>query len=187
MRADDENLVGLNWLTIGTFQKRLPVAQPSPSNPIRGDFLPTWTWDYITGAVSYDVAVDLPNGTHRDVTGLRTAALTPILMYGTGLFHWKVRAQFPKATFGSVPGPYSPSIPFTRTIAEPTGARADRSSSHLLLSWEPKPGVKRYRVQISSRLDFARTIENLVTDNTSYAPLLTLPAILFGEPPSAGI
>jgi hypothetical protein len=176
VRADDENLIGLTWSTIGTFQKRLPVPQVSPSNPIRGGALPTWTWDSITGAVSYDVSVDLPNGTHRDLTGLRTAALTPVLMYGTGLFHWRVRAQFPKATFGSVPGPYTATFPFTRTISEPTGARADYSRRHTLLSWEPKPGVKRYRVQISSRLDFAKTIENLLTDNTSYAPPMTQPA-----------
>ncbi|HMI99070.1 MAG TPA: hypothetical protein VK488_04465 [Gaiellaceae bacterium] len=173
VRADDENLVGLTWSTIGTFQKRLPTPHLSSSNPLQGGFLPTWTWDSITGAASYDVAVDLPDGTHRDVSGMRTAALTPVLMYGTGLFHWKVRANFPKATFGTVPGPYSATLPFTRTISEPTGAHADRAAGRLLLSWEPKPGVKRYRVQIASRLDFATTIENLVTDNTSYAPRLT--------------
>ena len=172
VRADDENLIGLTWSSIGTFQKRLPVPVASPSNPTHGDSLPTWLWGSITGAVSYDVSVDLPNGSHRDVTGLRTAALTPILMYGTGLFHWKVRANFPKATYGTVPGPYSAVFPFTRTIGEPSGARADRSGGHLLLAWEPKAGVKRYRVQISDRLDFAKTIENFTTDNTSYAPLL---------------
>jgi hypothetical protein len=172
VRADDENLIGLTWSAVGTFQKRLPVPVPGASNPTGGDFLPTWTWNSITGAVSYDVAVDLPNGTHRDINGLRTAALTPILMWGTGRFSWKVRANFPKATFGTVPGPYSAILPFTRTIAEPPGVRSDRSRTHLLVAWEPKAGVKSYRVQISYRLDFAKTIENFVTDNTSYAPLM---------------
>jgi hypothetical protein len=153
----------------------LPVPAPSPSNPTRGDFVPTWTWDTIIGAVSYDVAADLPDGTHRILTGFRTAAVTPILMYGTGLFSWRVRANFPKAPVGSVPGPYSATIPFTRTIGEPTGARADASSRHMLLSWEPKAGVKAYRVQISSRADFALTVDNVTTDNTSYAPLLMSP------------
>src|SRR5439155_8685885 len=113
---------------IGTFQKRLPTPHLSASNPLQGGFLPTWTWDSITGAVSYDVAVDLPDGSHRDVSGMRTAALTPVLMYGTGLFHWRVWANFPKATFGTVPGPYSATLPFTRTISEPTGAHADRAA-----------------------------------------------------------
>ena len=43
----------------------------------------------------------------------------------------------------------------------------------MLLSWEPKAGVKAYRVQISARADFAVNVENVTTDNTSYAPLLT--------------
>jgi protein-S-isoprenylcysteine O-methyltransferase Ste14 len=182
VRADDENLIGLTWSSTGTFQKRLPVPAPSPSNPTRGDFVPTWTWDTIVGAVSYDVAADLPDGTHRSITGLRTAAVTPILMYGTGLFSWRVRANFPKAPLGSVPGPYSATLPFTRTIGEPTGARADASSRHMLLSWEPKAGVKAYRVQISARADFALNVENVTTDNTSYAPLLTHPAYRARKP-----
>ena len=182
VRADDENLIGLTWSETGTFQKRLPAPVPSPANPTSGDFIPTWTWDAIVGASSYDVSADLPNGTHRDITGLRTAALTPILMYGTGLFHWKVRANFPKALSGSVPGPYSATVPFTRTIGEPSGARSDASRQHVLLSWEPKPGVKRYRVQIASRQDFALAVENVITDNTSYAPLLTQRAYIVGNP-----
>jgi protein-S-isoprenylcysteine O-methyltransferase Ste14 len=172
VRADDENLIGLTWSSTGTFQKRLPVPIPSPFNPTRGDFIPTWTWDTIIGAVSYDLAADLPNGTHTNITGLRTAAVTPILMYGTGLFSWRVRANFRKAPAGSVPGPYSATLPFTRTIGEPTGARADASSRHMLLSWEPKPGVKAYRVQVSARGDFSVIVETVTTDNTSYAPLL---------------
>lgn len=182
VRADDENLIGLTWSSTGTFQKRLPVPIPSPFNPTRGDFVPTWTWNTIIGAVSYDVAADLPDGTHRNITGLRTAALTPILMYGTGLFSWRVRANFPKAPFGSVPGPYSAMVPFTRTIGEPTGARASASSRHMLLSWEPKAGVKAYRVQISARADFAMNVETVTTDNTSYAPLLMLPGYLVRKP-----
>ena len=182
VRADDENLIGLTWSATGTFQKRLPVPVLSPSNPTRGDFVPTWTWEPIIGAVSYDVAADLPDGTHRNITGLRTAALTPVLMYGTGLFHWKVRANFPKAPFGSVPGPYSATLPFARTIGEPQGARASASKTHLLLSWEPKAGVKAYRVQISTRADFATSIEVVTTDNTSYAPAMLQAAYAAGIP-----
>jgi protein-S-isoprenylcysteine O-methyltransferase Ste14 len=182
VRADDENLIGLTWSSTGTFQKRLAVPIPSPFNPTRGDFIPTWTWDSIIGAVSYDVAADLPDGTHRNLTGLRTAALTPILMYGTGLFQWRVRANFPKAPSGSVPGPYAATMPFTRTIGEPTGARADASKRHMLLSWEPKPGVKAYRVQISARADFSLNVESVTTDNTSYAPLLMHVAYKAGKP-----
>jgi hypothetical protein len=174
-RADDEDLVGLTWSATGTFQKRLPTPVPSAGNPTSGDFIPTWQWEPITGAVSYDVSVDLPDGTHTDIDGLRMPALTAIKMTGTGLFHWRVRANFPRASTGTVSGPYSAPVPFTRTIGEPSGAHASASKTHLLLRWEPKPGAKEYRLQVSARRDFARLIEDATTQLTSYAPLLTKP------------
>jgi hypothetical protein len=172
VRADDENLIGLTWSATGTFQKRLATPRLSPSNPTRGDYIPTWTWDPVPGSVSYDVHVDLPDGTQRDLVGMRTAALTPIIMYGTGVFRWKVRANFPRQPFGTVAGPYSATQAFARTIAEPTGVRSEGGRKYPLLLWDPKPGPKSYRVQISTREDFAQLVENVSTDNTSYAPML---------------
>ena len=182
VRADDENLIGLTWSTPGTFQKRLVTPRVTPGMPTGGDYIPTWTWDPIAGAVSYDVHVDLPDGTQRDIVGLRTAALTPVLMYGTGVFRWKVRANFPRQPFGTVAGPYSSTHVFTRTIAEPTGVRSDDSKRYPLLLWDPKPGPRSYRVQISARADFAILVEDVSTDNTNYAPLLVHPAYAVGGP-----
>ena len=170
VRADDENLIGLTWSGLQTFQKRLAV--PTPGGPIAGDVIPTWTWDPVPGAVSYDISADLPDGKHQDLNGLPTAAVTPTLMWGTGLFHWKVRANFPRQPFGTVAGPYSPTHVFTRTIAEPTGVRSDSSRKYPLLLWDPKPGPKSYQVQISTRPDFANLVETVATDNTNYAPVL---------------
>jgi hypothetical protein len=180
VRADDENLIGLRWSETQTFQKRLPAPIVTPGLPTRGDFIPTWTWDPVPGAVSYDVHADLPDGTQRDLTGMRTAALTPVVMYGTGVFRWKVRAHFPKQPSGTVAGPYSGTHVYTRTIAEPTGVRSDDSKRYPLLLWDAKAGPKSYQVQISSRPDFARPLETVATDNTSYAPLLLHPAYSAG-------
>jgi hypothetical protein len=182
VRADDENLIGLTWSTPGTFQKRLAMPNVTPGQPTAGDYIPTWTWDPVPGSVSYDIHVNLPDGTQRDLTGFRTAAMTPILMYGTGVFRWKVRANFPRQPFGTVAGPYSPTHVFTRTIAEPIGVRSDGSKKYPLLLWEPKPGPKSYQVQISARPDFARLVENVATDNTNYAPLLRQPIYAAGQP-----
>jgi protein-S-isoprenylcysteine O-methyltransferase Ste14 len=180
VRADDENLIGLTWSDAGTFQKRLPAPVVTPGLPTRGDFIPTWTWDPVPGAVSYDVHAELPDGTERDLTGNRTAALTPVLMYGTGVFRWKVRAHFPKLPFGTIAGPYSGTHVFTRTIAEPTGVRSDDSKRYPLLLWDAKPGPKSYQVQVSARPDFAVLVENVSTDNTNHAPLLLQPAYTSG-------
>jgi protein-S-isoprenylcysteine O-methyltransferase Ste14 len=180
VRADDENLIGLTWSSTGTFHKRLAAPHVTPGLPTSGDYIPTWTWDPVPGAISYDVHVDLPDGTQRDLTNMRTAAVTPVLMYGTGVFRWKVRANFPRQPFGTVAGPYSSTHVFTRTIAEPTGVRSDNSKRYPLLLWEPKPGPKNYRVQISTRADFASLVEDVLTDNTNFAPLLMHPAYLSG-------
>jgi hypothetical protein len=176
VRANDENGVGLTWSNAvsgaWTFQKRLAAPVGSAGNPTQGDAIPNWTWSVVPGAVSYDLSADLPDGTHKDFGGFRTPAVTPVTMYGTGIFHWRVRAEFPRSPSGLTPGPYSTTYAFTRTIREPTGAHADFSRNHILLSWDAKPGARNYRVQISGTPDFGLLVENVVTDNTSYAPKL---------------
>ena len=181
VRANDENLVGLPWSATGTFRRSLPAPVPSATNPATGDFIPTWTWSTVSGAVSYDVSVDLPDGTHKDLTGIRMPAITATKMSGTGLFHWRVRANFPKSTAGAVvPGPFSGDMAFTRTIGEPSGAHSELTKDRLVLSWESKTGAKEYRVQVSSTPDFGTVQEDVTTDNTAYAPLLTQPVYTTG-------
>jgi hypothetical protein len=177
VRANDENGIGLTWSNAApaqpwTFQKKLTAPVGSPTNPTQGDAIPNWTWNAVPGAVAYDISVDLPDGTHRDFSGFRSPSVTPVLMHGTGIFHWRVRAEFPRSQFGLTAGPYSQTYSFTRTIREPLGAHADFDVNHVLLSWNPKAGAKRYRVQISGTPDFAQLVENVGTDNTSYAPVL---------------
>jgi hypothetical protein len=173
VRADDENLTGLTWSATGTFQKRLAAPVPKASNPASGDALPVWAWNPVQGAASYDLSVDQPDGTHRVFTGFRTPVASFIKMTGTGVWHWRVRAAFPKDSGGTVPGPYSATQSFTRTIGEPANAKTDSDKDHILLSWNARLGVKEYKVQIASSPDFSRTVENVATDNTSYAPTMT--------------
>jgi len=171
VRADDENLTGLTWSAKGTFRKTLQAPFGSSTNPTKGDAIPTWGWNAVPGAVWYDLSVDLPDGTHKNLSGYRTPAMTPVQMYGTGIFRWRVRAEYPADT-GMTPGRYSTTYSFTRTIREPSNAHADFSRDHVLLSWDAKPGARGYRVQLSGTPEFSRTVENVTTDNTSYAPLL---------------
>jgi hypothetical protein len=180
VRADDENLTGLTWSPTGTFQKKLATPVPSASNPASSEMLPVWAWSPIQGASSYDISIDSPDGTHRDFTGFRTPATSFLKMTGTGVFHWRVRANFPKALSGEVPGPYSATQAFTRTIGEPGNARTDSARDHVLLSWDPRLGAKEYKVQISSSPDFSRTVEQATTDNLSFAPLMTLTSYAAG-------
>ena len=180
VRADDENLTGLTWSATGTFQKKLATPVPSASNPASSEMLPVWAWSPVQGASSYDISIDSPDGTHREFDGFRTPATSFLKMTGTGVFHWRVRANFPKASTGETSGPYSVSQAFTRTIGEPGNARTDSARDHILLSWDPRLGAKEYKVEISSSPDFSRTVERATTDNPSFAPLMTLSSYAAG-------
>ena len=181
VRADDENLIGLTWSAVGTFRRRLPAPVLSAANPGSGESIPLWTWAPVNGAVGYDVEVDEPDGDHSQFLDFRSAAFTAVKMTGTGIWGWRVRAVFPKQLGSQTqPGPWSATKPYTRTIAEPGGARTERSGISVLLSWNAKPAAKNYRVQISQRADFQGTVEQVDTDNTSYAPTLLSPTYLAG-------
>jgi hypothetical protein len=167
VRADDEEKVGLSWAT-SSFQYKLGVPQLG-GNDRAGDTIPTWRWKPVPGATSYDVHVDLPNGTHRDFNGYRTAAFTALKMTGTGIFHWQVRANFPNSS-GATHGPYSQSAAFARTIRQPANAHSIGGSRSVVLSWSSVTAAKQYRVDISSKPDFSSAVERETTDNTAYAP-----------------
>ncbi len=176
VRADAENgtgYVGLRWSDTGTFTKQLPAPVPDPGNPTGGALIPTWSWAPVPGAVSYDVTVEEPDGDRRNFDDLPLHAFTPVKMTGVGIFTAQVRANFPTATSQVVPGPYSPLMPFARTIPEPGGASADKGANHLLFVWNPRPGAKQYRLQVSTRADFALPVETVLTQAPNHAPVLT--------------
>ena len=153
VRAGDENQVGLTWSSTGTFQKKLAVPVASASNAPAGEYLPVWAWGSVQGAASYDISIDQPDGQHKDFSGFRMPAVSFQRMTGTGVFHWRVRAEFPKEGFGNVPGPYSAPVAYTRTLGEPGGATVDSAPDHVLFMWNAKFGVKEYRLELSSRPD----------------------------------
>jgi hypothetical protein len=175
VRADDENLIGLTWSPVLTFQRRLPAPTLSGDNLTIGDFTPAWTWSDIAGASGYTFSMDGPTGEHKEWPGLRMPAAAFVYLFGPGIWRWRVRAEFPKLPAGTVNGPWSSYLPFTRTLSEPSGSRTSVSGTHVLLSWNWKLGAKNFKVQISQRPDFAQNVEEVETDNTSYAPTLLHP------------
>jgi hypothetical protein len=174
VQAEDEEGRGLTWSALGTFQKTLEAPVLDPANPTGGDFIPTIRWTPVMGAVSYDFHFELSDGSSsRDANSIAASAVTLVEMTGKGVFNWKVRANFPKASSGEVEGPWSSIASFTRTIREPANPVSEAGQNRLVLSWDPKTGAKRYRVQVSQRADFAPYIESATTDNTSWASLLS--------------
>jgi hypothetical protein len=167
VRANDENRVGLTWSSTGTFRRRLPTPVVA-RNPLGGEVIPVLSWSPVNGAVSYSMHVEQVDGTKRDFT-MRSTAFTPIVFYGTGVWHWQVRANF-QAGSRVVSGGYFAPQPFTRRIATPANLRATKANRGALLSWDPALMAKRYRVQIGTTDSFSHVIEQAITDNPSWAP-----------------
>jgi large repetitive protein len=176
VRADDENQIGLTWSAVRTFQRKLPTPTLAGDNATIGDFTPAWTWSHVPGASGYTFSMDGPTGAeHKEWAGLRQPAAAFIYLFGPGIWRWRVRAEFPKLPSGTVFGPWSDYLPFTRTLSEPGGSRTSVSKNHVLLSWTWKLGAKNFKVQISQRPDFSTNVEEVMTDNTSFAPTLVHP------------
>ena len=72
-----------------------------------------------------------------------------------------------------MPGPWSPARPFTRTLGRPLGTRTVGGNRSVHFSWLPKAGAKEYRVEVSERPDFRRTVDRETTDATTYAPRIS--------------
>jgi hypothetical protein len=179
VRANDENRIGLTWSATGSFRRRLPAPMLSTGNAPGGETVPVINWSRVQGATSYEMHVDQPDGTTRDFP-IASTAFTAVTFYGTGVWHWKVRARFPRSTSGETPGPYSAPQGFTRRIDAPTGAAHINTPHHMLLSWDPAPMAKDYRIQISPTDSFSTLVDTHTTQNTSYAPQLTQPGFLAG-------
>lgn len=174
VRANDERGLGLNWSNATQFSRTLPVPTLSPGNPIAGEGIPLFAWQPVQGAASYDMHVEQVDGTKRDFT-MRASSFTPVGFYGTGVWHWQVRANFPAGT-RTVPGAYTAPLPFTRHIATPANPRSDKRNGGIVLAWDQALMAKSYLVQVSTTNSFTRIVEQAVTDNMSWAPKLLSPS-----------
>jgi hypothetical protein len=179
VRANDENKVGLTWSAAGTFRRKLPIPQLAADNPRGGETIPVLRWHPVEGATSYDLHIEQSDGTRRDFD-LRGTAATFVIWYGTGVWRWQVRANFPTATPREVQGGYTPLQPFARRIATPGNLRAINKDRHMLLQWNPAPMARNYRAEISTTDSFTRVIDRVETDNASWAPKLLQPEFLAG-------
>ena len=174
VRVTDVKNRGLTWSPTGMFRRRLPIPVHG-DNPTGGPTIPALAWLPVQGAESYSIHADQSDGTKRDYT-LRGTVFTPNIFYGTGVWHWQIRANFPG---GSQSG-WSAPTPFTRTIPPPDGVNAINKDGRVLISWEPSVMAKKYKVEISASNSFSSIAYSATTENLANAPTLTSSAFVDG-------
>jgi hypothetical protein len=172
VQANDETNTALDWSETGTFRWLLPAPTPAADNLKQSDTIPAWRWSAVPGAVGYDLQVAKPNGGTQLFQKLPTPAAVPTQLSGTGVFRWQVRSEFPRNSGGIITSAWSPAASFTRTIPPPTGARAVVSGSSLLFRWQPRPGIKSYRVEVAAKPDFSAKVDSESTEAPLLAPTL---------------
>ncbi len=160
--------VEMNWSQAGGFRRVLPAPVPFDDNPTLGAMIPAFLWTPVPGAISYDLHVDEADGDSTDRT-IRSAAFAPTKFFGTGIFRYKVRANYATKS-GTVASAYFPARTFTRIISAPPGARMTRTKTRTVFRWAPASAARRYLVQVSTSDSFARVRDSVRTDNTSWAP-----------------
>jgi hypothetical protein len=99
---------------------------------------------------------------------------TVVKYYGTGIWRWQVRAEFPTGAGGKVAGGYSAPLLSLVTLPAPAGARGVKSGSRMLISWNPDADAKQYQVELSTTNGFNSRIELHRVDGTSWAPNIDL-------------
>ena len=170
--AIDERGVRLDWSATGSFVRRLPVSSPVAGNPLGGSDIPALAWLPVPGAVSYDIHADHVDGRTSDFTVFSTA-FTPTEFYGNGTWHWKVRANFPASTSRTVSGGYFAAQEYVRTVGRTPNVRGTGTPTRVLLSWDPDPAARSYRVEVSPSSGFGDRVDRLTTKTTSWAPDLS--------------
>jgi hypothetical protein len=173
VRANDWNGQGLNWSPTRTFVRRLPVPSPIQNNPNGGPEIPPLVWTPVQGAISYDLHLEETNGTKKDFT-FEAPSATVVKYFGTGIWRWQVRAEFPTSLGGKVAGGYSAPLPSLLTLPPPAGARGVKAGSRILISWNPEPDAKQYQVELSTTNGFNSRIESHRVDGTNWAPNIDL-------------
>jgi hypothetical protein len=179
---------GLSYSPTGTFQKTLAVPTfDTVTNDPAGGQIPTFKWDPVPGAVSYDVDLNCPQaiGICGDAANIDTTAVAALSMSGVGGFTWRVRANFPivgsgtSGIIGTIHGAYTDLQVFDRTIAAPLNpANSYASPTDFSFGWDPKITAKSYTWEVSTSPttttggSFASILESGTTEATAVAPLL---------------
>jgi hypothetical protein len=152
---------------------------------------PTFTWDVVEGARSYDIQVDDDPSFGSTAVNDNTArnSYTPITTLANGTYYWRVRVRRYGGSSSSsqdIINDWSPSQILTLTLPQPTGLTHNPSGvvpraptlcwDHLILSstvsasLQPVLAAYKYRVQVSKDQAFSSTFDTIDTEQACWTP-----------------
>ena len=149
-------------------------GNPSPSGPQTG--IPTFSWDRVAGATTYDFQIstsDQFNSTLVDVTTVQHQYVPRIqLPTGTQLY-WRVRASGGGEAWTTTL--FSRNTTGAPTLIGPAdGVELTQPDSPVTLSWQPVAGAESYDVQYGTDPNFVdQTATTNVKSSSFVVPLQT--------------
>jgi hypothetical protein len=176
VRATDWTGQGLNWSPTETFVRTLPAPTNLPIAGTGGPAIPALTWTPVAGAIGYEVQAFEPDGKSK-VEGFEAPSASVIKYFGTGVWRWQIRADFPSGVgTGRVGGAFSSLESYVFTLPAPSGARGVKSGARMLVSWKPASFAKEYVVEVANTSGFTSRLESHRVEGTSWAPNIDLAA-----------
>ena len=154
------------------------VPAPTVNGPLNSTFSrqPTFSWNAVSGAVSYEVVLRNANTgqTVHNVTNILVTQWTPSADLPVGPYRWWVSAVSSDGYRSAAPQVIDFFVGGRTDVLSPTGAANDRTPT---FTWRPVDGAASFRVQVD-RIDVATVgvinVTSLIA-TTQYTPTTPLP------------
>lgn len=153
------------WSTIRTLTIDTPPATPTLIAPADGasttDATPTFSWNAVTDAVSYEIQIGRENPPNTEIIDLSGTNYTPAADLLTTTYYWRVRSKAGDVSEWSAI--------FEVTIVSAPDASPIRNlfaTGTPTLSWNRITGATAYRVQVARDSNFT----DVVYENPSIPP-----------------
>ncbi len=140
-----------------------PTLLTPPNNTQNADTTPTFTWQAVTGATTYDIGFGTGNPPVFTVTGLTQTSYTPPALVSGVTYHWRVRSV-------GTGGASAWSSVWSYTI--PTGADAVPTRNLFtvlrpMLTWAPVTWAVSYELEVDTDTTFTAPLSYSKTSITA--------------------
>lgn len=171
------------WSNVGRFERE--GFKPTNMQVSITFGTPTFSWDRVEGAATYEIQIDTDPGFSNPQPG-KTAmtSYTPITSLGNGTYYWRVLVNR-YSTSGEIDNDWFSASPFTLNLPTPANltpddpAHANPERSVPTLCWTPLIvssnsvpvlAAWKYRVQVSQDTNFSTIYDTVDTEQPCWTP-----------------